>query len=426
MKKLREGHRGWYRSSLGRLACAGVAAVCTLALHACGGSDDPPPLPVDEPFPPTTLAVQRVFDNLSFARPVAMLQAPGDGARWFVVEQGGVVRVFANDQATATSDVYLNITDRVDGTGEMGLLGLAFHPNFPADPRVFVHYTNEDAGRVSRISEFTSSDGGDTLDASPERILLVIGQPETNHNGGHLAFGPDGNLYIGMGDGGNANDVGENGSHGPIGNGQNMMTLLGKMLRINVGPAAGYAIPDGNAFPATNPQCGANGTGAQDCPEIFASGFRNPWRWSFDRQTGALWLGDVGQGRLEEIDRVVASGNYGWRCFEGTLPVNLNCGMEPNLLPPIAEYARTEGRSVTGGYVYRGTAITGLSGRYVFGDFITGRIWHIAASTPPTAQITGGLASGLSISSFGEGVDGELYVVHYAATTGALYRLTVP
>lgn len=411
----------WYPSWRPWLARAVAAAAFALALQSCGGSDDAPPLPVDEPSPPVTLAVQRVFPSLSFARPVAMLQAPNDNSRWFVVEQGGVVRAFSNDQAATSTVVFLDITDRVDGTGEMGLLGLAFHPNFPGDPRVFVHYTNEDSGRVSRISEFSSSNGGATVDPASERFLLVINQPETNHNGGHLAFGPDNNLYIGMGDGGGGNDL-----HGLIGNGQRMTTLLGKMLRINVDPAVGYAIPVGNRYPATNPQCGVNGTGPQECPEIYASGFRNPWRWSFDRQTGALWVGDVGQGRVEEIDRVIAGGNYGWRCFEGTLPVGLDCGMEPNLLPPIAEYGRTEGQSVTGGYVYRGTSIAGLIGRYVFGDFITGRIWHISASTAPTAQITGGLVSGLSISSFGEGVDGELYVVHYAGTTGALYRLTSP
>jgi len=159
----------------------------------------------------------------------------------------------------------------------------------------------------------------------------------------------------------------------------------------------------------------------ENCPEIFASGFRNPWRWSFDRQTGDLWVGDVGQNAREEIDRVVLGGNYGWRCFEGTLSTGLPCGTEPNLLPPIAEYGRTDGRSVTGGYVYSGTAIAGLAGRYVFGDFITGRIWNIPSSTPPTLMVSSGFDSGLNISSFGEGADGELYVVQY--TGGLLYRL---
>jgi glucose/arabinose dehydrogenase len=388
----------------------GVLLVAALSLQSCGGIED---------VPPAALGAQPAFASLNFTSPVAMLQAPGDNSRWFVVEQGGFVRVFANDPTATILDTFIDIDDRVDSGGEMGLLGMAFHPGFPADPRVFVHYTNEDSGRVSRISEFTSSNGGATLDPISERILLIINQPEANHNGGHLAFGPDGYLYIGMGDGGGGNDAGP--LHGPIGNGQNMMTLLGKMLRIDVSPAIGYAIPADNAFPSGNPQCGGNGTGTVECPEIYASGFRNPWRWSFDRLSGQLWLGDVGQGAREEIDRVVLGGNYGWRCFEGTLATGLACGSEPNLQAPVAEYERSVGTTVTGGYVYRGTAIRGLAGRYVFGDFTSGRIWHIVAGTQPTVRVTDGFDSGLNISSFGEGNDGELYLVHYG---GQLYRLT--
>lgn len=421
MKRLRAMLRGWYRSSRARQALAGLAAACALSLYACGGSDDAPPLPVDEPVPPVTLGVQRVFTNLTFSSPVAMLQAPNDNSRWFVVEQAGVVWVFTNDPATSTVDTFVDVTGLVTSGGEMGLLGMAFHPAFPVNPHVYLSYTNDKtaAGRVSRVSEFTLAAGGATLNPASERVLLVISQPETNHKGGNIAFGPDGFLYIGMGDGGGGND-----QHGTIGNGQLMTTLLGKMLRIDVSPASGYGIPNGNAFPATNALCGtatAGGSGTDNCPEIYASGFRNPWRWSFDRQTGELWVGDVGQSAREEVDRVVARGNYGWRCFEGTLPVGLACGTETNLLPPVAEYGRSVGTTVTGGYVYRGTAIAGLAGRYVFGDFSAGRIWHIAANTAPTAQITGGFASGLNIASFGEGVDGELYIVHYA---GQLYRLT--
>jgi glucose/arabinose dehydrogenase len=417
----------WYLSSYWRLGCAGAVAACALSLHGCGKSGDAPPLPVDAPGPSIALGVQRVFPNLNFTKPVAMLQAPNDSSRWFVVEQDGVVRVFANEQSAAIATAFVDITGRVTSGGETGLLGMAFHPNFPTNPHVYLSYTHTDPGPpavlVSRISEFTSTDGGVTLDPARERILMWIVQPESNHNGGNIAFGPDGYLYVGMGDGGGGND-----QHGTIGNGQLMTTLLGKMLRIDVQPASGYGIPPkGNVFPPGNALCGtdtAGGTGAQPCPEIYASGFRNPWRWSFDRQTGELWVGDVGQSAREEIDRVVAGGNYGWRCFEGTLgPDRLPCGSEPNLLPPIAEYGRSVGTTVTGGYVYRGTAIAGLAGRYVFGDYGSGRIWHIAANTAPTAQITGGFASGLNIASFGEGADGELYMVHYA---GQLYRLTSP
>jgi glucose/arabinose dehydrogenase len=299
----------------------------------------------------------------------------------------------------------------------MGLLGMAFHPAFPANPRVYLSYTNDKtaAGRISRISEFRLAAGGVTLNPGSERVLLDISQPETNHNGGNIAFGPGGYLYIGMGDGGGGND-----QHPPIGNGQRMTTLLGKMLRIDVTPTSGYGIPAGNTFPSGNPQCGTSGTGAQNCPEIYASGFRNPWRWSFDRDTGDLWVADVGQGQREEVDRVTLNGNYGWRCFEGTRITGLSCGSPVNPLPPIAEYGRSVGQSTTGGYVYRGSVIASLVGRYVFGDFISGRIFSILATTQPTLTLTSGFASGLSISSFGEGNDGELYAVDYG---GELYRI---
>jgi glucose/arabinose dehydrogenase len=396
------------RSYLAALAGAAIL------VSGCGGGDDESDTP---PAPPAVaIALERVFPALSFALPVALLQAPGDSTRWFVVEQGGRVRVFANNPQVFTFLTFANISDRVSASGEMGLLGMAFHPNFPANPRVYLSYTNEDAGRVNRVSEFTLNLGGN-VDAGTERIILSVAQPAANHNGGQIAFGPDGFLYIGRGDGGGAND-----QHGTIGNGQSLTTLLGKMLRINVNGALPYAIPSGplgNPF-AANPRC-VNGSGTQNCPEIYAWGFRNPWRWSFDRGTDTLWLGDVGQNAIEEIDRVTLGGNYGWRCFEGTRVTGLlPCGPQQNLLPPVAEYPRTQGTTVTGGYVYRGSAIPGLVGRYVFGDFGSGRLWHIPADTPPTLSMTGGLATGLSISSFGEDLAGELYVVDY---NGGLYRL---
>jgi len=198
------------------------------------------------------LAVQQVFTSITpgFANPIAMLQAPGDNSRWFVVEQGGRVRVFINRPSETNAPNFLDITSRVTAGGEMGLLGMAFHPGFPGDPRVFVHYTNTSAGRVSRISEFRLNNGGATLDSASERVLLTIGQPESNHNGGHIAFGPDGYLYIGLGDGGGANDV-----HGEIGNAQLMTTLLGKMLRIDMNGAQPYGIPADNPY-AGNALCG--------------------------------------------------------------------------------------------------------------------------------------------------------------------------
>lgn len=400
-----------------------AGTVATLMLGACGGgSTAPPPAPPPAPAPTVGVGVQQVFANLNFMSPVAMLQAPQDNSRWFVVEQVGRVQVFNNSPAVNGLDpVFIDIASRVTSSGETGLLGMAFHPSFPTDGRVYLFYSHTTTGGalVSRLSEFTTTDGGQTLNSNTERVLLTINKPgnESNHNGGGIAFGPGGFLFIGLGDGGGGND-----QHGTIGNGQTLNTLLGKMLRINVEVGAGgflYSVPTDNPFVA-NPLCGTNGSGTQECPEIYAWGFRNPWRWSFDRQNSELWVGDVGQSALEEVDRVVRGGNYGWRCFEGTRNTQLACGNLPDRLPPVAEYGRSVGTTVTGGYVYRGTAIPAFVGQYVFGDFGNGRIWNIASDTQPTLTMTGGFASGLSISSFGEGSDGELYVVSY---DGRLFRI---
>lgn len=369
-----------------------------------------------------TLAVERVFDRLpAFASPVAALQAPGDAATWYVVEQPGRVLAFDARADVAATRTVIDLRDRVTAGGERGLLGMAFHPAYPTNPRAYLSYTTTVSGSlVSRVSEFQTRDGGLTLDAGSEHVLLRVAQPAVNHNGGHLAFGPDdGLLYIGFGDGGGSGD-----GWGAFGNGQGLQTVLGKMLRIDVEGAsatAPYRIPAGNPY-AGNAPC-AEGEGAQPCPEIYAFGFRNPWRWSFDRATAELWVADVGQGAREEVDRVIAGGNYGWRCFEGTLVYNADCG--PNAassLPPVLEYARDAGHAITGGYVYRGTDIPGLAGRYVFADFVSGRLWHVPGDVAPTrvVQAAEAVQSGLAIASFAESTDGELYVLDYG---GALYRI---
>jgi glucose/arabinose dehydrogenase len=402
-------------------ACTAVVAAMLLTLTGCGGGNrdvtvEPPPPP---PPTPVTLNVQRVFASLAnFSSPVALLQAPGDNNRWFVVQQGGQILRFENLPNVSTSATFADLSARVYSAGEMGLLGMAFHPAWPNDRRVFVCYSNEDAGRVTRISAFTANVALTGLDLNSEQILLTIDQVEPNHKGGNLAFGPDGFLYIGTGDGGGSYDP-----HGTIGNAQNLTNLLGKILRIDIGGTTGsfnYRVPGDNPD-GSNPFCGGNGYGTQNCPEIYAYGLRNPWRWSFDRQNGQLWVADVGQSAREEINRVVRGGNYGWRCKEGTIDTGRVCGPLSSPIAPVAEYGRDLGTSITGGFVYRGTAIAGLVGRYVFGDFGTGRIWHIAGDTAATLTVTGGFASGLGISSFGQGNDGELYVVDYG---GRLYRLT--
>jgi len=380
----------------------------------------------DAPSTTVSFAVQRVFPSLpSFTQPIAMLQEPGNAARWYVAQKTGSVRVFDNNAAVTTTREFINVAARLNSdpnssNDERGLLGMAFHPNWPADPRAYLFYTGTDPtlGLVDRVSEFRSLDGGNTLSAASELVLLNVDDPESNHNGGNIAFGPDGFLYIGIGDGGGGGDA-----HGTIGNGQLLTTLLGKMLRIDVAAstvAQPYAIPPTNPF-AANARC-TGGTGAANCPEIYAFGFRNPWRWSFDRGSGQLWLNDVGQGALEEVDLVTLGGNYGWRCFEGTNSFNTTCGSNPNPIPPVAQYGRSLGFSTTGGVVYRGSAIPNLQGRYLFGDFGSGNLWQIPRDTPPTLTLAAGaaLSTGLSIASFAQDTDGEVYIVHLG---GTLHRI---
>jgi uncharacterized repeat protein (TIGR03806 family) len=423
---------------------AATPANVSAASAAAGATTNSPPPPVggtpgldarpanttclagDPPSTTVSMAVQRVFPNLTFPlaptatsrQTIAMLQAPGDGSRWYVVQKTGSVRVFDNTPNVSTSSEFINLASRLNSNpasdnDERGLLGMAFHPDYPTNPRVYFFYTGTTGGNlVDRISEFRTLDGGATLSAGTELELLNVADPEGNHNGGNIAFGPDGFLYIGIGDGGGANDA-----HGSIGNGQLLTTLLGKMLRIDVANSTvstPYAIPPSNPY-AANPRC-TGGTGTANCPEIFAYGFRNPWRWSFDRVSGQLWLNDVGQSALEEVNLVTLGGNYGWRCFEGTNSFSTTCGSNPNPIPPIAQYGRTLGQSTTGGVVYRGSSIPALHGRYLFGDFASGNLWHISRTTTPTMTMTAGLSTGLSIASFGQDVDGEAYIVHLGGT----------
>ncbi len=359
--------------------------------------------------------VQRVFPNQFFSQPVQMVQAPGDEAHWYVVEKSGQVFRFENRADASARQQVIDLRAEVDARSEGGLLGMAFAPDFASSARVYLSYTRAGSGPVpmqSVIARFTSPDGGRTLDPDSEQVLLTIDQPFTNHNGGGIAFGPDGHLYLGMGDGGSGGD--------PLDQGQDTTTLLGTFLRLDVSGADGYAIPPDNPFSGNAPCTG--GSGAADCPEIYAWGLRNPWRWSFDRDTGALWAGDVGQSTREEINLIELGGNYGWRFREGFLCFNpsSNCP-RAGLVDPIIDY-RTgiDGSSVTGGYVYRGAEIPGLRGRYVFGDFVNGRIWALTSDPDGTYAMQDLAASGLNISSFAEDHQGELYVVNFG---GGLYRL---
>jgi uncharacterized repeat protein (TIGR03806 family) len=376
----------------------------------------------------TGVQLARVFPNLSFNLPVGMYQPTGDSSRWYVIEQQtGLVRSFPNNQGATSSQVttFLNIFSKIQTDSEMGLLGLAFHPSWPSTPYVYIYYSTGGNPVENRVSRFSSTDGGATLDSNTEQVLmrLVKNQNDRNHNGGNIVFGPDGYLYIGTGDGGGGGD--------PNANSQNRNVLFGKMLRIDVSPATGYAIPSTNPF-ATNAKC-TNGSGGAACPEIYATGMRNPWRWSFDRSNGNLWVGDVGQDQREEVNVVTRGGNYGWRIREGSTCYNASSCATTGangeaLIDPVVEYDHSVGQAITGGYVYRGTKVPALAGKYVFGDYVSSRIF---AFTPPSSLVAANprvvlpassaiLNAPQNITSFGQGNDGEIYVVGYG---GALYQL---
>jgi glucose/arabinose dehydrogenase len=314
-----------------------------------------------------------------------------------VVEQGGTIHIIQNGALLPAP--FLDISSKVTTGGEMGLLGLTFHPQFPQNGKFYVNYVRTVAGQIqSVISEYSVSAGnGNQADPASELILLTVDQVGNfpNHKAGQLAFGPDGLLYFGLGDGGSEDD--------PFGNGQNTQTLLGKMMRIDVNttsPGLQYGIPSDNPF-----------VGGGGLPEIYAVGFRNPWRFSFDRPTGRLLVGDVGQDKFEEVDIVQKGGNYGWNTMEGMHCFNpsSNCNMT-GLTLPIAEIAHPEGEAVLGGFVYHGSAIPGLQGQYIFGD-LNGKIWTLQEGPPNTFTRSLLADSGLSLSSFGQDATGELYVV---------------
>jgi glucose/arabinose dehydrogenase len=366
-------------------------------LQACGSNSKTQPPPGGGP--PPTLALTPVVSGLS--SPVD-LQFPNDSTgRMFIVQQAGTIRIATNGSLVATP--FLDITSKVNSGGEMGLLGLAFHPQFTQNHLFYVHYDRSVAGQVqSVIAEYhVSASDVNLADPNSERILLTVDQPFTNHKGGQIVFGPDGFLYIGFGDGGSGGD--------PMGNGQNLQTLLGKMLRIDVDHQSGgkqYAIPPTNPF--------ASGGGL---PEIWAYGLRNPWRFSFERGGSRLFSGDVGQDKYEEIDILESGKNYGWNTMEGMHCFNPASGCDmTGLTLPIAEYDHTEGEAVMGGFVYKGAAIPSLTGTYLLGDYISGTMWQLVESPPGTWTRTKLLSTGRNISSFGQDMAGELYVVDYSGS----------
>ncbi len=362
--------------------------------------------PATRMFVPPAVQLQTIIGGLT-----APLYMTARDTRLFIVQQDGRIRIFQSGALLSTP--FLNISSVTNYSGEQGLIGFAFHPNYPTTPYLFVHFTSNGttlpdgttpASGNNVIARFNVSGNTNVVDFSSEKTLLVIPQPFTNHNGGMIEFGQDGYLYIGKGDGGSGND--------PNNNAQNTGVLLGKILRIdvnqNVNTAPYYAIPSGNPI-AGSP--------------IFLIGLRNPFRFSFDRSNGDLWIGDVGQGAHEEIDHLPINAsapgkNLGWRIYEGNSCTNIDgCGLPANYLAPVTDYGHTGGRcSITGGYVYRGTQIPALAGSYVYGDYCSGEIFRLTGTTQEVM-----LDTAFTISSFGEDGAGELYVI--GLSSGTLYKI---
>ena len=371
------------------------------------------PTPTSAPTPsPTAAAFDPARVNLGLQPVVTGLDQPlfatgsGDGSgRLFIVEQPGLIRVVEPDGKLA-STAFLDVRAKVSCCGERGLLGLAFSPTYAQDGRFFVDYTDTAGNTV--VARYTRRDA-DHADPGSERVLLHIAQPYANHNGGMLAFGPDGDLYVGTGDGGSGGD--------PQNHGQSLDTLLGKLLRLDVSG-------DPYAVPSTNPFVGRSGAR----PEIFDYGLRNPWRFSFDRRTGDLFIGDVGQNLYEEVDAVRAGTpgglDFGWRIMEGDSCYNASTCTRHGLTLPVYTYSHSFGCAVVGGYVYRGTTYPALAGAYLFSDDCSGRIWGMDAATalrgPTSAKVL--LESGLNVSSFGQDDAGELYICDLGG--GKLYHIT--
>jgi glucose/arabinose dehydrogenase len=405
-----------------KLTSACVA--CLLLLASCSGGDQDAgdrrtlpttpapttptssPTPDDEPtggggrFRPNAVRVDTQVVASGFDAPLQVTHAGDSSGRLFVVEQDGLIWVLRGREVLEPP--WLDISEKTEGTGEQGLLGLAFHPEFENNGRFFINYTDNAGNTV--VAEYRATPGADRADGASERVLLTIDQPFPNHNGGGLAFGPDDYLYIGTGDGGSGGD--------PMGNGQSLSTLLGKLVRIDVDSRTRdlpYGIPSDNPF--------VNRDGRD---EIWAYGLRNPWRFSFDGDT--LWIGDVGQSAMEEIDRAPAGRagvNYGWNLVEGTSCYEIDPCNEEGLWPPVATYGHSQGCSVTGGHVYRGRMHPELTGGYFFSDYCSGLIWAMPSRGRGGAVVVAD--TGRFVSSFGEDEAGEIYLTDL--NSGDILRL---
>jgi len=380
-----------------RIILLTVGVVALVSLLACDEESTPSP---------GSIQVERVFPDLSFQEMTNLVQPDDTSGLIFVTEQRGIIYNFsANNSQQA--DIFLDITDRVNrGGNEEGLLGLVFDPDYQENGYFYVYYSAADPSR-SVLSRFSlDQENTDIADPESEIIIMEVEQPYANHNAGQLNFGPDGYLYIALGDGGGGGD--------PQGNAQNLGTVLGSILRIDV---SGLSGPGDYAIPTDNPFVGTEGARA----EIWAYGLRNPWRFSFDSESGLLWAGDVGQNLWEEIDIITKGANYGWNITEGShcYPPSTGCS-QSGLTLPIFEYGHSQGCSVTGGYVYRGDQIASLQGYYIYGDYCSGNIWALAYNGSVVTENILLVDSDLTITSFGQDPAGNLYIL---SRQGGIYTL---
>lgn len=402
--------------------CATLLAAATVLVAACGSDDDGDTTPT-APVPTTAAtsvaptaspplegeviedaySTEQVFPQLDYDRMIEFALIPGDDEHAVVITQPGMAYRFSLVDEAAEPTVFLDLTDEIiDGAdNEEGLLGIAFSPDYATDRRFYVAYS---AGPPRQNTLARYSANGDAGDPASGEILLAIDDPFGNHNGGGLEFGLDGLLYMALGDGGSGGD--------PLGNGQNTDTLLGKILRLDVSGATGYTIPSDNPFVA--------GAGS---PEIFAFGFRNPWRISFDREAGDLWTGDVGQGTREEVNLVTSGGNYGWNIMEGDLCFEPPDGCSSDgLVMPRATYATSgDNCAVTGGYVYRGSELPELQGWYVYGDYCSGVVWALDTEDQDAEPVRL-MDTDFGLPSFGQDADGELYLITFDGSVQKLVR----
>jgi glucose/arabinose dehydrogenase len=368
---------------------------------ACSAAQMSGPGPGPGPGPSDSAALQLVSGDLT--APVFVTAPPGDTNRLFVVEQGGRIRVLHHDSLLATP--FLDVSGHIVSGGEQGLLSLAFHPAYAQNGRFFVYFTDKHGD--TRVVRYRVSADPDIADSTSGDTILATPQPFSNHNGGLLLFGPDDKLYVGLGDGGSGGD--------PLGNGQDLGTVLGKILRLDVDLPAPYVPPD-NPFVGT---AGARG-------EIWLYGLRNPWRFSFDRTTANVYIADVGQGAWEEVDFLPSGSpggqNLGWNVMEGDHCYATSSCDRTGLVPPISEYSHSDGCSVTGGYVYRGTRVTSLQGLYLYGDFCGGwvRSFRYAGGRATEPREWPALAVNGGLSSFGEDPRGDVYLT---TLSGNLYRI---